>query len=75
MAKKSTTRKPTSIHDSNAGHDFHVLWATRRIIELLNPATTLCAVKMEGVAEEDTAKLSATSYYYFIIRRRRTTVT
>ena len=64
MAKTSTARKPTSVHDSNAGHDFHVLWATRRIIELLNPATTLRAVKMEGVAAEDTAKLSATADHF-----------
>lgn len=64
MAKKSTARKPTSVHDSNAGHDFHVLWATRRIIELLNPATTLRAVKMEGVAAEDIAELSATADHF-----------
>jgi hypothetical protein len=49
----------SSVHYSNAGHDFHVLWATRRIIELLNPVSTLRAVKMEGVAVEDTVNLPA----------------
>lgn len=64
MAKTSTTRKSTSVHDSNAGHDFHVLWATRRIITLLKPATTLRAVKMEGVAAEDTANLPVDAEHF-----------
>ena len=49
--------KTTDVHDSNAGHDFHLLWATRRLIELLKPKTKLTAVKMEGVAIEDTEGL------------------
>lgn len=57
MPKPSSASAPPSVYASNAGHDFHVLWATRRIIELLNPASSLRAVKMEGVAVEDTAKL------------------
>lgn len=60
----TSNRTPTSIHDSNAGHDFHVLWATRRLIELLNPSSTLRAVKMEGVAAEDIASLSATDDHF-----------
>lgn len=52
-------KKTTDVHDSNAGHDFHLLWATRRLIELLKPKTTLTAVKMEGVAIEDTEALAA----------------
>jgi len=60
----STPGTPPSVHDSNAGHDFHVLWATRRIIELLNPTSTLRAVKMEGVAAEDIATLPATAEHF-----------
>ena len=55
-AKKS--RKPTSVRDSNAGHDFHVLWATRKVISMLSPDNSLTCVKMEGVHEYDTANLS-----------------
>jgi hypothetical protein len=48
----------TDIRDSNAGHDFHILWATRRLIELLKPSSKLTALKMEGVANEDLVGLS-----------------
>lgn len=64
MSSTSRVRNPTSVHDSNAGHDFHVLWATRRLIELLNPASKLQAVKMEGVAAEDLTQLSASEDHF-----------
>ena len=64
MPPPSPSRALSSVHYSNAGHDFHVLWATRRIIELLNPASTLRAVKMEGVAAEDTAGLPADKEHF-----------
>jgi len=50
-------RKPTSVRDSNAGHDFHVLWATRKVITMLSPNSPLKCVKMEGVHQYDTAQL------------------
>lgn len=55
-SKKS--RKPTDVRDSNAGHDFHVLWATRKVITMLSPNSPLKCVKMEGVHQYDTSKLS-----------------
>jgi len=43
---------------SSAGDDFHELWALRRLLELLDPASDLTAVKMEGVPEDErTAEL------------------
>jgi hypothetical protein len=57
-------RIPTSIRDSNAGHDFHVLWATRRVIEMLNPASGLRCVKMEGVSPTDTVGLAADEEHF-----------
>lgn len=64
MTSSASIRNPTSVHDSNAGHDFHVLWATRRLIDLLNPSSTLTALKMEGVAAEDLTLLSATEDHF-----------
>lgn len=40
---------------SNAGDEFHVLWAARRCLKLLDPRGDLKAVRMEGVAQDDRA--------------------
>lgn len=29
-------RKSTDVHESNAGHDFHIIWAVRKSLDLLN---------------------------------------
>jgi len=38
---------------SNAGDDFHELWALRQALALLNPRTRLVAVAVEGLRAED----------------------
>jgi hypothetical protein len=38
---------------SNAGDDFHELWALRQALTLLNPRTRLAAVAVEGLRAED----------------------
>lgn len=38
---------------SNAGDDFHELWALRQALALLNPTTRLAAVAVEGLRAED----------------------
>ena len=43
----------TSVHYSHAGHDFHVLWAARRVLGLIDDKTDLRLVTVEGVAPED----------------------
>ncbi len=39
--------------ESNAGDEFHVLWAARRAVQLLNPRSELCKVVMENVSPVD----------------------
>jgi hypothetical protein len=38
---------------SNAGDDFHLLWAAQKILEMLKPSTTLTAVTVEGPVWQD----------------------
>jgi hypothetical protein len=38
---------------SNAGDDFHELWAARRSLELISPGSDLVALTVEGVSAED----------------------
>ena len=38
---------------SNAGDDFHLLWAAQKILEMLKPNATLTAVTVEGPAWQD----------------------
>jgi hypothetical protein len=40
--------------ESNAGDDFHVLWAARRALRLLDPRSDLQRVVMEGVTPLET---------------------
>src|SRR6185503_8048164 len=40
---------------SNAGDDFHELWALRQALGLLDPDTELTAVTVEGLSTEDEA--------------------
>lgn len=51
---------------SNAGDDFHLLWAAQKVLEMLKPSTTLTAVTVEGptwkdsiIADIDDSKLYA----------------
>jgi len=56
MAKQ---RKAVDARTSNAGDDFHLLWAVRRALELLKPGTNLLAVKPEGITPEDAIAVDA----------------
>lgn len=47
---------------SNAGDDFHELWALRHALTLLHPETTLREVMVEGVAERDEQGAIASSW-------------
>ncbi len=40
--------EPVGARESGAGDQFHFLWAARRAIELLNPASDLKLVRLEG---------------------------
>lgn len=40
---------------SNAGDDFHILWALRHALRVLDPASSLSAVTVEGIPSKDTA--------------------
>lgn len=42
-----------AVRDSRAGDDFHVLWAARRALELIDPGDTLTAIKIEGLSPDD----------------------
>lgn len=44
--------------ESNAGDDFHILWAARRTVQLLNPRSNLFRVIMEGVSPSDVKSTS-----------------
>jgi len=41
--------------ESNAGDDYHILWACRRALRLLEPDSGLSLVRIEGVSREDEA--------------------
>ena len=54
---------------SNEGDEFHVVWAARRCLRLLNPKNNLVAVVVEGIAPADKAsregvlKADVSEYY------------
>src|SRR5207253_1466766 len=41
-------RSTAGARESSAGDDFHVLWAARRALDLLGPASGLQLVRVEG---------------------------
>lgn len=45
--------------ESNAGDDFHILWAARCAVRLLQPGTELLKVTLEGLTPTDDANASA----------------
>lgn len=47
---------------SNAGDDFHELWALRQALSLLNQDTQLNAVTVEGLKAEDEVGTSKESW-------------
>jgi hypothetical protein len=51
-AKTETLGTPGAI-ESNAGDDYHILWACRRALLLLEPQSGLSLVHVEGVSRDD----------------------
>ena len=51
---------------SNAGDDFHLIWAAKRIIEMLKPDSELNTVVVEGPAWEDAVKIENQTWLYSI---------
>jgi hypothetical protein len=53
MALQVERREVIAVRDSRAGNDFHVLWAARRALQLIDPGDTLTAIKIEGLSPDD----------------------
>ena len=49
--------------ESNAGDTFHILWAARRAVQMLDPRTNLRLVMMEGVTPSDSAVEDGNDYF------------
>src|SRR5437773_9145907 len=48
-----TSAELTGARESNAGDDFHFLWAVRSTLQLLNSGSELSGVVVEGVSAAD----------------------
>src|SRR4051812_23884619 len=46
-------RRGISVRESRAGDDFHILWAARRTLALLDPRDPLTVVRIEGLGPDD----------------------
>lgn len=46
--------------ESNAGDDFHLLWAARRVLTLLQPNTDLKGIRLEGPPPNEAAEVDPT---------------
>src|SRR4051812_12709762 len=60
----ATSLPPVGARESNAGDDFLVLWGARRAVEMLNPASELKCVRMEGLSPVDISSLDPTKNYF-----------
>ncbi len=49
----STQRTASDAFESNAGDDFHVLWAARKALQLILPGTNLKAIGIEGPSPKE----------------------
>lgn len=49
MTTRRRFRTDPGVRESNAGDDFHILWAARRALDLLKPHSGLTKIVMEGV--------------------------
>jgi hypothetical protein len=47
--------EPPGARESNAGDEFHILWAVQRLLSLLQPSTPLARLVLEGVSPVDDA--------------------
>jgi hypothetical protein len=59
MGKTGAPSTPGA-RESNAGDEFHILWAARQVVQLLDPRSGLCQVVMEGVSAVDAESLENT---------------
>ncbi|CCH01950.1 hypothetical protein FAES_3944 [Fibrella aestuarina BUZ 2] len=62
-ADSTLLEQASSVHYSNAGHDYHKLWAVRRLISMLAPGSPLTCVKIEGVNAKDSVKTGSRNSY------------
>lgn len=62
-AKIETLGTPGAI-ESNAGDDYHILWACRRALRLLEPDSGLSLANVEGVSRDD--ETAAADPYAFL---------
>ena len=51
---------------SNAGDDFHLIWAGKKLLTVLKPNTELMAVTVEGPAWEDSVEIEDEHKLYSI---------
>jgi hypothetical protein len=54
----------TGARESNAGDDFHIVWAARRAVQTLNPRSDLHCLVVEGVSPVDLIPLDPDSEHY-----------
>lgn len=60
--KKAKQRILIDAHESNAGSDFHILWAVQKCLELLNfKADGLKSIVIESLDKEDAAEIDPNS--------------
>ncbi len=62
MMTRHRLRTDPGVRESNAGDDFHILWAARRALDLLKPHSGLTKVLMEGVDPLDHGDDNAPSW-------------
>lgn len=51
---------------SNAGDDFHLIWACKKLLEILKPSSDLTAITVEGPTWADSVFISEEEALYSI---------
>ena len=51
--------QPSGARESNAGDEFHIMWAMSRALSLLSPNTALELLVVEGLSHSDTRSVAA----------------
>lgn len=51
---------------SNAGDDFHLIWACKKLLEILKPNSELTAISVEGPTWEDSIRIESEQKLYSI---------
>ncbi len=55
QGQAAASADPVGARESNAGDEFHLLWALRRALLMLSPSSDLKAIRLEGVSPLDQA--------------------